>query len=456
MSFTLQELALHASGRVVRDTARPVSGAALDSRTVQPGMLFAALAGDRVDGHDFCGDAVKRGAAALLVQRDIAADGSAGIIRAPSVEGALQELGKSCRAAFQGKVLGVVGSAGKTTTKEFLAAVLARKAATEKSPGNRNNLLGLPESLMNLDQEAAFWVLELGISRPDEMAELAPIALPDGVVFTTIQPVHLEFFPSQRAIFEEKARVLNWTDNEGFAVVNEDDPYLSSLVLPPGMRRLSYGASARADVRLLNLREAPDGSQHFELAYRTEAVPVHLPLSGRHQAWNFAAACAGGLACGMKIEQAAAAAQALKPAPHRGETALLADGILLVDDSYNSNPNAAASVLKSLSGKGRRVAAVLGQMNELGPESRRFHQETGKLAGDCVDVLLAVGNEDALALCEEFARTGKPAHHEAAWENGAEWIASQLEAGDVLLVKGSRTVGLEGLVQWLKQRGGRA
>ncbi len=453
-SFRLSAAAALVAGTTAAPAGASFAGVALDSRAVRPGNLFVALKGERADGHDYVAEAAARGAAALLMERPLAGEAPAPVLRVASTELALRALGCAARGAFGGTVVGVVGSCGKTSTKDFTAAVLARGGATSATAGNRNNLLGVPETLLNADADARFWAIELGISRPGEMEELAPVALPDGVVFTNIQPVHTEFFPSLDAIRDEKAKVLRWTRPDGFAAVNADDPLLTAVPVPAGMRRLTYGRAAEADLRIETGARVSEAGVPFALHWAGARVRGFLPLPGDHQAMNFAAACAAGLACGLSLDEVAAAGPSLKPARHRGELVALKDGILVLDDSYNANPAAVAAVLKSASRWGRRVVAVLGEMRELGPEAATHHARAGREAAKVAAALAVVGGEPARPMAEAFGESGRPVFYAAEWQEARGWIESHLAPGDLLLVKGSRAVGLDGLVDALAARGG--
>lgn len=450
MSFTAAELARLAGGLLsAGEASTPVCGCSLDSRTVPQGGLFVALRGEHADGHDFCGQAAAKGAAAVLVERDVELPPSVAVIRVPSVEQAFRVLGAAARKLFQGTVVGVVGSCGKTTTKEFTAEVLRQAGPVSATAGNRNNLLGVPETILNADLGAKFWVLELGISTPGEMADLAPIASPDAVVFTTIQPVHLEFFPSVAEIAEEKAKVLRWTRGGGFAVINGDDPLLFGVALPAGLHRITYGRSAGVDLYLETGAEVSAAGIPLALTWKGNRVQCFLPVAGDHQAMNFAAACAVGLSCGLSLEESASASPRLRPAKHRGELKELACGALLLDDSYNANPAAVKAVLASAAKWGRRTVAVLGEMRELGPESERFHAEVGAVASSTVTALAAVGGTGARAMATAFGSSGRESVYAPRWEEIRPWVSERLLPGDLLVVKGSRAVGLDGLADAL-------
>jgi UDP-N-acetylmuramoyl-tripeptide--D-alanyl-D-alanine ligase len=452
-TFAAEEIASASEGRVLRSSAVPVTGLSLDSRTVKPGMLFAAIRGEKTDGHGYCSAAAEMGAACVLVERAVDVPEACGMVLVDSVELALRVLGRRIRSDFRGEVVAVAGSCGKTTTKDFAASVLKRLGTVHATSGNRNNLLGLPETLMGADMDCRFWVLETGISKPMEMGDLAPMARPTGVVMTNIQPVHTEFFASLEAIRDEKAKIFDSAEPGAFGALNADDPLLRNMRLPSGMERILYGMSQEADLRIEPVGDQGPLGTAFRLHLRGESAPGVLPVTGIHNLLNFAAACAAGACFGAPLAQLADCASDLKPAAHRGETHFLRGGILLLDDSYNANPAAVAAVLDSSRGWGRRVVGALGEMLELGPSSARHHETAGMLAaksGLCA--LLAVGGEGARVMAEAFAASGRPTLHVGKWQDGAQWIESLIGDGDGILVKGSRGIGLDGLVAWLLER----
>lgn len=457
-AFLLGELATLCGARVERAADAPVQGLSLDSRRIRPGNLFAALPRRPEpffhevpnDGHAYCDQAAEAGASAVLVERPVEVRSGTGVLLAPNVFSALREVGLAARRAFSGEVVGVVGSCGKTTTKEFAARVLARRFRTCATEGNRNNLLGVPETLANSDADAEAWVVELGISSPGEMDALAAGVEPSGVIFTTVQRVHTEFFPDIEAIRDEKARVLAFLKPGGFIVVNADDPLVNSMPFPTWARRMSYGLGESADLRFRPLGPQGSAGVPFEISEAGRSARGVLPVAGLHQAANFAAACAAGRLLGMEIGELAAAAEDLKPAPHRGELLALRGGALLLDDSYNANPAAVESALRTVGAWGRRVVAALGEMRELGASSAEQHRRIGALAAEVgVQALLCVGDGDAAELAEAFRRAGRPCAAAGSWREGAAWFSEQIRPGDAVLVKGSRAWALEGLVERL-------
>jgi UDP-N-acetylmuramoyl-tripeptide--D-alanyl-D-alanine ligase len=459
-TFALEELAAFCGAWIERPARDGVQGLAFDSRKIRPGNLFVAVPGrpepffhDPLnDGHPYCADAARAGAAAVLVEKEVAVPNGTGVLLSDNVFEALRSIGLGARRAFGGRVVGVVGSCGKTTIKEFTAKVLSRRFKVSATEGNRNNILGVPEMLANADADADAWVVEMGISSPGEMDTLAAGVEPSCVIFSTVQPVHMEFFPSLEGIRDEKARVLAHLKPGGFIAVNADDPLVIGFPFPSWSRRMSYGLGEQADLRLRILGDVGPGGIPFGIEEGGHSARGMLPVAGLHQASNFAAACAAGRLLGMDIEEVAAAAVDLKPAPHRGEMLELKGGTLLMDDSYNANPSAVESVLRSVCHWGRRTVVALGEMRELGASSQEHHRRAGRLAAELgVQALLCVGEEGARALREEFSASGLPCVAVGRWQDGAQWIQDQIREGDTVLVKGSRAWGLDGLAAWLQK-----
>jgi UDP-N-acetylmuramoyl-tripeptide--D-alanyl-D-alanine ligase len=456
MSFALERIASATGGRIEVPAPALVRGLCLDSRRVTPGCLFAAIKGQKVDGHAFVRQAVEKGAAAVLAEEPVDVPEGGGVVQVGSVEEALKALGSHVRSGYKGCVVGVVGSCGKTTTKDFTAAVLSRLGTVHATSGNRNNLLGLPETLMAADMDARFWVLEMGISRPDEMAALAPIARPSAVIFTGIEPVHMEFFPSLEAIRDEKCKVFESLEKGGAAFLNGDDPLLADIALPEGSHRTTFGTGRSCHVRIRAESVTGPAGSRFEMAYGGKKAMGVLHVSGVHNLRNFAAAAAAGTFYGLSLREACEAASGLKPVEHRGEAFLLRKDVLLFDDSYNANPAAVGLVLEGIGTWHRRPLAVLGEMLELGEASDRHHRAIGKHAVRAgVEGLLAVGGSGAAALAEAFAASGRPCLHVPRWEDGADWFEAMIRSGDGILVKGSRGIGLDGFVHRLLERRGR-
>jgi UDP-N-acetylmuramoyl-tripeptide--D-alanyl-D-alanine ligase len=456
--LTVGDAARAVGGRVIPgdagDPASAIDGAAIDSRAVRGGELFFAFAGEHTDGHRFVPDALARGAAAAMVQEEVGPQPAGALIRVEDTFAALHDLARSVRTRTPEKLAGITGSAGKTTTKELLGAMLAARFRTAWTPGNLNNLYGFPLSLLNVPDGTEWMVAEMGMSTPGELAQLSRLGRPDVAVFTVVRPVHLEFFESVAAIAEAKSELLAGLAADGFIVANADDPEVTRIARRHGARVVWYGIrSAAADVRGRDLRPEAAGTvgSRFTLEAGGQSVEIRLPLHGLYNVENCLAAAAAAWALGVTLPEIAAAVAGVRPAAMRGVVHRASGGFLLVDDSYNSNPDAVDKALASAAAlaPGARLLAVLGDMLELGPEAPRFHREAGERAARLgFSPVAAVGE-----LARELAAGAAAAGAEAPWladaDAAADWAAAEVRPGDVVLVKGSRGVKLDRVVRRL-------
>jgi len=460
VTTALSEVAAATSGRVVSGApAARVSGVTIDSRRVEPGQLFVAIAGPRFDGHDFVAEAAARGAAAALVHRDLQAPAGFALVRVADTTRGLADLAGRARAQAEVPVVCITGSAGKTTTKDMTAALLAARGPVLKTEGNLNNQYGLPLMLLRLRPEHAAAVLELGMSAAGELRALSGIARPDVAVITLVAPVHLEFFASVDAIAAAKAEILEGLAEGGIAVLNGDDPRVRRIGeahRARGGRVLWFGHDRAHDVSAENWRGTVHGMR-FTLRVGGQAEDIALPLPGPHFLMNFLAAAAAAHHLGIGLDIIAERATTLKAASHRGEVVSLGQGITLLDDCYNSNPTAveAAVVALGLSARGRRVA-FLGDMLELGPTGPELHRQTGEKVGGRLDLLAAVGPL-AAGFLEGARRAGLRPEALVAFADSAGAAAAAPDLvgpGDAVLVKGSRGVRMEVIVDALRTRFG--
>ncbi len=452
MRFTLEDVAAAADARP--DGAASLSGVAVDSRQVRPGDLFVAIRGARVDGHDFARDAAARGAGALLGERRPATlpAGFPSVI-APQPAAALLRLGAETKKKTGFRLAAITGSAGKTTTKDFTAAILARRFDVEKTPGNQNSQIGFPMAVMNLPHSPAWMVGEMGLSEPGNLSTLSRAFEPDVAAILLVAAAHLEFFPSVDAIADAKAEILEGLRPGGTFVANADDPRVAAIAAKHRGRVVRFGRGAGADVTAREVVPEPDGSR-FVLATPEGEAAVRLPVAGPHQVSNFLAAAAIGYAVGVPPAECAAASADLRPAAHRGVILRHASGALLYDDAYNANPASMRAALETLSSlPARRRIAVVGDMLELGAEEERWHREAGRAAAGLVDLLVAVGPR-ARFLADGAVAAGMPADAISTVdspEEAAGRLADVLRAGDAVLFKASRGVGLERAVAALAE-----
>ncbi|HWZ78228.1 MAG TPA: UDP-N-acetylmuramoyl-tripeptide--D-alanyl-D-alanine ligase [Candidatus Sulfotelmatobacter sp.] len=431
-------------------------GYSIDSRTVGPGELFFAVKGERLDGHDFVGAALARGAVAAVVRKDQLHrfPGNMKLLPVDDTLIALQTLATAVRKLWGKPLIGVTGSAGKTTTKEAIAHVLASKFRVLKSEGNFNNHFGLPLMLLKLEPEHDLAVIEMGMSHAGEIRALAKIAHPEIGVVTNVAPVHLEFFDSLAGIARAKYELIESLPSNGTAVLNADDEYVSHFGRDYKGRVIKYGTTFAADVSAENVQSKGAEGSEFDVVVAGTRHYTHLPLVGEHNVLNALAAVAVSIACGIKASDAIAALATLKPADKRGQVLQLGN-ITVINDCYNSNPKALKAMVDALCAmKAARRIVVAGEMLELGPAAEALHRESGSHMGEKkIDVLIGVRGL-AHALVDGAQQAGMRAEFVATPEEAGEWLARETRDGDVVLLKASRGVKLErALETWQAKRG---
>jgi UDP-N-acetylmuramoyl-tripeptide--D-alanyl-D-alanine ligase len=357
---------------------------------------------------------------------------------------ALQQLANSVRKEWGGRVIGVTGSAGKTTTKEAVAQVLGAKFRVLKSAGNLNNAFGLPLQLLKLEREHEVAVIEMGMNHAGEIAALAKIAEPNWAVVSNVGPVHLEFFPEGVAgIARAKYELIEALPRDGVAVLNFDDPYVALFGKGMGGRAVYYGIGEGAEVRAVHVTEVGSEGVVFTVEAKGERASVQLKVLGRHNVPNALAAIAVGLRSGMALEECAAAVGEMRAGDKRGEV-LEWHGATLINDCYNSNPAALNAMVDALMAiPGERHIVVAGEMLELGSEAEALHAACGqRMADRGVDAILGVRGA-AEAIVDAAKVGGVEAFFVASPEEAGEWLVANVRAGDVVLLKASRGVRLE-------------
>ena len=451
-ALTADDLVSLTGGRLLARSTRPIRHAAVDSRLVVPGGLFVALPGERTDGHAHITDAIERGAAAILVTRPMTQPGvDVTIVRVVDGLGALAAVAAGWRRRFAPLVVGVTGSIAKTSTKEAVAAVLARGFTTLRSEGNRNNEVGLPLTVLDLGPEHEALVVEMGMYVGGEIADLARIASPSIGIVTAVQAVHLSRIGSLEAIEQAKGELLEALPPEGTAILNADDPIVVRMGDRSAARTLTYGFSEAAEVRAVDIRSAGFDGMTFTLRTPRGSVPVAIPALGRLSVHNALAGAAAGIAAGMDLADIAAGLHDGWSAPHRVQV-VRAGAVTLVDDSYNASPGSVLAALDVLADLPGRRIAVLGEMLELGESHEDGHLAVGEAAAAVVDRLVVVGDgasgiaEGALLGGLDASRVATVPDAEAALDH----LRSRLRDGDVVLVKASRGVALDLLVQSLR------
>jgi len=461
MKLTLAEVAVGAGAMletpasVANAGALIATGYSIDSRTVAPGDLFFAVKGERLDGHDFVAAALERGAVAAVVSRakvSSLTDAALGVplLIAEDSLIALQALASHVRRQWGKRVIAITGSAGKTTTKEAIAAALAAKFNVLKSQGNLNNNFGLPLQLLRLEPEHEFAVVEMGMNHLGEIATLARIASPDWGVVTNVGTAHIEnFTEGQAGIARAKYELIAALPGNGVAFLNCSDAYVSQFGRDFHGKVVYFGLGPCADPAILDVKEDISGlNVRFRAGEREGSL--RLNLLGGHNAQNAIAGLAVAIEAGVALESAIAALETLTPGSKRGEV-LEINGATILNDSYNSNPEALQSMIHTLATRpAERRILVAGEMLELGDHASMLHAACGKAAADAgIDLVVGVrGNAQHLAAAACLCGVASIFLPDAA--TAGEWMVKNLQPGDVVLVKGSRGVQLERAIEVLK------
>ena len=438
--------------RPIGDVRGDASRVCTDTRENVPRSLFFALKGESADGHRFVRQAFEKGAAAAVVQRFVEDGGLPQLIVANPLE-ALGDLAAWYRSRFDVAVVGITGSVGKTSTKEMVAHSLAARLNVLLSEKNFNNEIGVPQTLFQLARPHQVAVIEMGMRGPGQIARLAEIAAPRVGVVTNIGLSHVELLGSREEIAAAKAELLEALPADGTAVINGDDDFAPFLSARSGGRVVTYGTSRQSDFRATHVRFNESGESSFRI--NGKKVAIHAP--GVHHVVNAAAACAVASAFGIGVEDVAAQLESYHPPAMRMETLQLPNGTTVLNDAYNAAPDSMRSALETLAvmaGGKRRAVAVLGDMKELGKESDEGHRYVGEqVAGRKVDLLVTVGNL-ARGIAESAERTlGKrKVHSFASTETAAATIPELLKPGDIVLVKGSRAMAMERIVEAVKTK----
>jgi UDP-N-acetylmuramoyl-tripeptide--D-alanyl-D-alanine ligase len=420
-----------------------ISGVSIDSRRVEPGNLFVALRGERVDGHDFAGLARERGASAALVERTLAIDLPQLVVA--NTETALGDIARRWRLCCAARVVAITGSNGKTTVKTLTHEILRLAGSCHTSSGNFNNELGLPLSLCALSDEARYAVLEMGAGKPGDIEYLANIARPDVAVVNNVAPAHLERMQSLQGVATTKGAIYSALGDQGIAVINAEDEFASYFAGIAGARQIfRFGLVDHADIRGEVLRS--DSTQRLAISTPLGKIEVELALAGAHNARNALAATALALAAGANLSHVQAGLEAARAVGGRQARFELADGSSLIDDSYNANPGSMRAAIDTLADlKGPRWL-LLGDMAELGDNSAALHRGVGAYARERgIETLWAVGAR-SLETCAGF---GPGARHFADQASLIAAMRTELQPGCTILVKGSRSSAMDRVVSAL-------
>ena len=444
MTFRLSELARVVGGTCLRDGE--FSDFCIDSRKGKPGDLFVCLKGARVDGHDFVSKAEEQGVSALLIDREVPSDLPAVLV--PDTLKALQDFAAWYRTRPDLKVVAVTGSVGKTTTKEFIAAVLSQAVPTYKTQGNMNSETGLPLTLLHVEPQHRAVVTEMGTCNFGEISELSKIARPDIGVLTNIGLCHIEFLGSQEGILKAKREIVDGMSEDGVVVLNGDDPYLAT-VTDLAQRRITYGLNhPEYDYYAYNVAVLSEGVS-FTAKTPLGDLDVHLAIDGIHNVYNSLAAIAVGVLCGMDLASIGEGLRKMEKAPMR-QNVRKENGMTLIEDCYNASPTSMKASIDVLKGKPGRKVAVLGDMLELGENAAAYHRQVGEML-EGVSVLIAYGDH-AQDYLEGAATAGVLQRIPCKTpEDAAVNLKLAARKGDVVLFKASRSMHAERVIECFLQ-----
>ncbi|MFI1766937.1 UDP-N-acetylmuramoyl-tripeptide--D-alanyl-D-alanine ligase [Streptomyces sp. NPDC020800] len=459
IALSLAEIAAVVGGQThdIPDPSVQVTGPVVrDSREVRPGSLFAAFVGERVDGHDYAQAVVEAGAVAVLASRPVGVPA----IVVDDVQTALGALARHVVRRLGATLVALTGSAGKTSTKDLIAQVLQRKAPTVFTPQSLNNEIGLPLTALTATEETRFLVLEMGARGVGHIRYLTGLTPPKIGLVLNVGTAHIGEFGGREQIAQAKGEIVEGLPEDGTAVLNADDPLVRAMASRTKAKVVLFGESAEADVRAENVRLTDSGQPVFRLRTPSGAGDVTMRLYGEHHVSNALAAAAVAHELGMSADEIALAlSEAGSLSRWRMEVTERPDGVTIVNDAYNANPESMRAALKALAamGKGRRTWAVLGKMAELGDEALAEHDAVGRLAVRLnVSKLVAVGGTEASWLqlgAYNEGSWGEESVHVSDAQAAVDLLRSELRPGDVVLVKASRSVGLESVAQALTGTG---
>lgn len=462
--LTIEEIIKATGGKLFHgNRGITVSGISIDSRTIKNGDLFVAIKGDVFDGHDFVEEAVKKGACGAIVDEGYPASGSrlknTVILSVHDTLLALQEMAIFYRRKFSLRVTGITGSNGKTTTKEMLWSILRQKYNVLKNEGNLNNHIGVPLTLLRLNSSHQMAVIEMGISARGELSRLSQIAAPDSAVITNIGPTHLEKLEKIENVAEAKGEILKFIPSHGFCILNRDDKFFDVFKAKSAGRVISFGISSEADVHIESYDTAAQGksadSTTFKLICPSGKTEVNLHTIGLHNIYNALCSAAAAYAHGISLADIKSGLEEFTPVRMRSAVEKVGD-IYIINDTYNANPAsmvAAIDMLKTFKAGNRRFA-VIGDMLELGENTIMAHRDLGiYIAGTAADGLIAVG-DFAGYVAEGAVEAGMNEHYVKAFNDypqTLEQIKEWITTGDIVLVKGSRGMKMERIVEGLKE-----
>ena len=459
VKLTAAEVESGTVGTLVRGSRDTIfSNVSIDTRKLQGDDVFFAIRGPNQDGHRFIPDALSKGALGAVTERRYEFPGEFPqgrvLIKVENTHEALKDFAISVRRHWPGTLVAITGSMGKTTTREFVFHVLKNQFRVYQTPGNYNNLYGLPLALFGLTADQDFGLFEMGMSAHGEIAEMCRIASPSIGIITNVAPVHLQFFDTLEDIARAKGELAQALPSDGLLIYNADDPLVRDIAARYSGRKISFGFSEGVAVRADQMQFPGLAETRFRLTCGGESRHAAIPLSGAHYVMNVLPAVALGRRLGISLSRIIEAFANLQQASMRGQILRFKKGFTIIDDSYNSNPNALMQMIEVLSGIpsfARRIL-VAGEMLELGSGADSFHVQCGRFAANRgIDMVIGVQGaaQEIVRAAVDSGMSGSQTHYYADAEAAAEFIKGELRSGDLVLIKGSRSVRLEKIIQRL-------
>ncbi len=459
MKLTVEQILKAVAGQLIQgDLRQPVKGVSTDSRTINPGELFIALKGERFDGHTFISESLVQKASALLVNEKsnprklLPSESTIPLIQVNDTLHALGDLANAWMKQNRATVAAITGTNGKTSTREMTATVLGQRHHVLKPLHNWNNLIGLPLTLLRLEQHHEIAVMEMGMNRLGEIRRLSQIAQPHIGLITNISPVHLHYLKTLQNVAKAKGELFESLTADDYAVVNSDDPLIVELAQRSGAKKITYGLNPNAQITATDISTSSRNETCFILKRAPESIPIALKTPGTHTVYNALAAAAIATHFGLSLKTIKEGLEQFVAFPGRMETIPLANSVTLINDTYNANPLSMDRALKTLvqiSGTGRSIA-VLGDMLELGESSHHFHQQVGALISELNLAAVFLMGPHAPLVAESARARGTPPEVLHIAENHEE-VARQLDqyvqAHDVILFKGSRGMQIENCLE---------
>jgi len=462
-SFTIEEICVATGGRLIGGNGKniEIKGVSTDTRTIKEKQLFIPLLGENFDGHDFIPDAVQKGAAAVITQYShIKITGDIPVIFVKNTLTALQDIAMFHRKRFNIPIVAVTGSTGKTTTKDMIYYVLSERYDVLRTEGNLNNEIGLPHTLLRLNDAHDIAVLEMGMSGFGEIHRLAEISRPKVGVITNIGVSHIEKLGSKQNILKAKMEIFDFFTPDGIAVLNGDDELLWSIRDNLPFTIKYFGTGDRVDIRACRINESNDEKISYEINIEGVNYSIDINAPGIHNIYNSLAAIAVGRLFGLEMEEIQNGLKKFKPAAMRLNIINTPANIKIIDDAYNASPDSMIAALTILSqSKGNRKIAILGDMLEMGDYSEKAHRDVGTaVAQRGVDILITRGNESR-KIGEQAKQCGmddRYIYNCSSNKDVIELLGTMIQQGDTILVKGSRGMKMEEIVSYLKENAGRA